>query len=193
MRSCWNWTVVAAASLWVAGCGGGSGAAGIGGTVSGLGAGLTVTLQDNAADTLQVQANGAFLFPADVAQGRTYDIEVADQPVGQLCTVLNGQGVVSDDASTASSVAVVCGNDASVGGTVSGLAAGTSVTLSDGGTLLAIAADGSFAFPGIQAPGTAYQVSVAVQPAGGACAVSNAEGSIQAGVMAVVTVACLPV
>lgn len=69
------------------------------------------------------------------------------------------------------------GGDTSVGGTLSGLPSNTSVTLqlngeddttvsANGSVSLAIASNGVFAFPGILADGTAYSVTVAVQPSG---------------------------
>jgi hypothetical protein len=110
--------------------------------------------------------------------------------VGQTCSVANGSGTVDDLGDPVTSVAVTCTTSSSLGGTVSGLPAGTSVTLKNGGTLLAVAANGAFAFPGIEAAGSTYDVTVATQPAGHACTVSAASGTIVANVMASVVVTC---
>ena len=77
-----------------------------------------------------------------------------------------------------------------LGGTVSGLAAGTSVTLSDGSVLLPVAINGSFAFPGLLAVGTAYQMTIATQPAGGTCTILNGSGTVAAGSPVNVQVTC---
>jgi hypothetical protein len=180
-------------SLLAAGCGGGSGSGsvGVGGTVSGLGPGLAVVLQDDGTDMLSVQVDGPFVFPVAVEPGGVYDVEVAQQPAGQVCVVQNGQGVIPDSGG-APGITVTCGSDVSVGGAVSGLAPGTSVTLSDGDVLLPVAANGDFAFPGVLPAGSAFDVEVSVQPAGEVCSVLNGQGTVQAGVMAITTVTCRP-
>ena len=54
---CW----LGALAVWgLSGCGGGNST--IGGTISGLASGSSVTLQDNGADSLTVTANGSFSF-----------------------------------------------------------------------------------------------------------------------------------
>jgi hypothetical protein len=71
------------------------------------------------------------------------------------------------------------GGGAQIGGTVSGLASGTMLTLQDNGSdSLAIAANGSFTFPAELGSGGVYDVTVAAQPAGQSCTVTNAEGSV---------------
>ena len=62
-------------------------------------------------------------------------------------------------------IAVSCLNTASIVVTVTGLLSGASLTLSDGVTLLPVAANGTSAFPGLLAPETAYAVTITVQPA----------------------------
>jgi len=79
------------------GCGGGdddngtpppsAGAFSIGGAVSGLGAGKTVTLQNAGKDDLTVNANGNFVFVTRLDNGIAYAVTVKTQPSGQRCTV----------------------------------------------------------------------------------------------------------
>ena len=176
--------------LSLAACGGGSDAT-IGGYISGLGTGLSVVLQNNNADALTLTSNGTFTFATTLASGNAYAVTVLTQPVGQTCTVTNGSGTVDSNSDPVVAVAVTCTTSSSLGGTVSGLAAGTSVTLSNGGVLLPVAANGAFAFPGILATGSTYNVSVATQPAGQTCTVSTPSGTIVANVMASVTVNCI--
>ena len=162
-------------ALVLAGCGGGG--AQIGGTVSGLANGVTVTLQDNGGDTLAIGANGSFVFPTGIDGSGIYDVTVLTQPVGQSCTVTNGEGSVDTAADPVSNVAVACVATASVSGVVSGLSPGTTVTLTDGTQLLSVAANGPFAFPGLMAPGAAYAVTIATQPAGETCTVASGTGT----------------
>jgi len=65
-------TIAVIAALALAACGGGSGSSvsySLGGSVTGLGAGQSVELQDNGANDLSISANGAFTFSTSVAGG----------------------------------------------------------------------------------------------------------------------------
>ncbi len=161
-----------------------------GGTVSGLGDGLSLTLQDNGSDSLTVTDNGAFRFANSIPNDGTYNVVVLTRPAGQECTVANGSGTVNSSSGSVGGVLINCGAPASVGGTVSGLAPGTSLILSDGVVLLPIAANGAFAFPGTVLAGLTYQVTVATQPEGETCMVSNETGTVVSNVMSDVTVTC---
>ena len=169
---------------------GGSDAATIGGSLSGLGTGLSVTLQNNGGDSLTLTGNGSFGFATTIAGDGVYDVTVLTQPVGQACLVVNGSGNVDSAADSISTVTVTCQATASLEGTVSGLVAGTAVTLSDGSVLLPVATNGPFAFVGTMLPGTGYNVSVVTQPLGGTCAVSNGSGTIPATGTTNVVVTC---
>lgn len=171
-------------------CGGGD-IATIGGYVSGLGSGLSVVLQNNNSDALTLTGNGPFTFAESLAIGDTYNVTVLTQPVGQTCVVTNGSGTVDSSGDSVATVGVTCATSSSLGGTVSGLAAGTSVTLSNGGVLLPVATNGAFAFPGLLTTGSTYNVTVATQPVGQACTISAPSGTIVANVMASVTVNCI--
>ena len=79
----------------------------VSGTVSGLAAGTSVALLNNGADGLQVTESGNFIFSQPVNFGAAYAVTVAEQPVGQLCTVNNaGSGVMS--ASAVTNVVIDC-------------------------------------------------------------------------------------
>jgi hypothetical protein len=82
-----------------------------------------------------------------------------------------------------------------LGGTVTGLAGASSLTLNatlnnTTGVQVPIAVNGTFSFPGVLTAGTTYTVSVAVQPVGQTCTVVNPTGAITAGVFSSVTVTC---
>ena len=179
-------------SLSLAACGGGGATSGtVGGNVAGLNAGQSTTLQNNSSDNLTVTANGAFTFATALASLAPFSVTVMTQPVGQTCSVTNGTGVIPTDGSTANLVVVSCVLSSSIGGTVTGLAPGTSVTLNGAGTQVALAQNGVFAIPGLLVAGTAYEVTVATQPAGQTCTIVNPTGSAADGVEAMVTVNCL--
>ncbi len=156
----------------------------VGGTVSGLDAGKTVVLRNNGGPDLTVSANGAFTFPARVSGA--YAVTVQTQPVLQLCTVANGSGTATADVSN---VTVTCGTAGfTIGGTITGLAAGLSVTLqNNGGDNLTRTANGAFTFAN---PATAYAVTILTQPTNGSCAVSNGTGTASA-VVTTVQVTCV--
>ena len=178
------------AVLGLAGCGGSSPEAAIGGTLTGLNAGSSLTLQDNESDSLALSADGPFTFAGTVASGGAYNVDVLIQPVGQTCSINNGSGTVDIESDAVNTVVVSCILSSSLGGTVSGLPAGTSVTLSNGGVQLPIAANGAFAFPGTLPAGSIYDVTVTIQPLGHSCTVLSPTGTIVADVMASVLVTC---
>jgi hypothetical protein len=70
-------------------------------TVSGL-SGSGLILQLNTANDLAIAANGNFTFANSLADGTSYAITVKTQPASpaQVCSVVNGAGVVSSQAVT---------------------------------------------------------------------------------------------
>ena len=59
----------------------------ISGVVDGLAQGSLLTLQNNGADSLTLNANSSFTFATAVPRLGNYDVTVASQPPGQTCTV----------------------------------------------------------------------------------------------------------
>ena len=86
----------------------------IGGTVSGLNTGASVTLLDNGGDSHTVTANGSFTFKTALASGAKYNVTVGTQPTGETCTVTNGSGTVGSVNVT--NVAVACSSGSGGGG-----------------------------------------------------------------------------
>lgn len=66
----------------------------------------------------------------------------------------------------------------SVGGEVTGLSEGGSLTIAEGSSTLEIQGNGSFTLPGSYGSGESYNVSVQAYPAGQGCEVSNGSGSM---------------
>ena len=161
----------------------------IGGTVSGLTSGKSVTLHDNGTDSLTVTVNGSFKFKTALATGAKYAVTIATQPVGETCTVTGGSGTVG--TSNVTTVKVVCAKTYTIGGTVSGLSTGTSVTLLDNGTdSLKVAANGTFTFKTALASAKTYKVTVSVQPTGETCTVTGGSGTVGTASVTTVKVAC---
>jgi large repetitive protein len=78
-----------------------------------------------------------------------------------------------------------------IGGTVTGLGAGKSVVLrNNGGNDFTVSAEGSFAFTNAIPSGATYGVSVATQPVGQVCVVSNASGILAGANVTNVLVTC---
>ena len=94
-----------------------------------------MTLLNNATDALSRNANGAFTFTTGIADGAAYSVTVGTQPTGQSCVVSNASGTVA--AANVTNVGVTCTtnpvNTYTVGGTLSGLGSGLSVTLLNNG------------------------------------------------------------
>jgi hypothetical protein len=82
----------------------------ISGTVINLvGTGGGLQLQDNGGDSILVNANGTFTFPAALASGEAYSVTVSVQPSSpaQTCEVTRGTGTATANVS---SVTVDCGH-----------------------------------------------------------------------------------
>jgi hypothetical protein len=80
----------------------------VGGTLTGLPAGDTVTLQDNGSDNLTLSTNGTFTFPTALPNGHSYSVTVSGTsgPKAMTCTLTNGSGTIS--GANVTNVAVQC-------------------------------------------------------------------------------------
>jgi hypothetical protein len=108
MKNALKWFFVLVAAILIFSCGGGGGSNSsaptssptltIGGRVNGLsGAGLELML--NGGGRLSIEANGVFIFPESISNGRTYAVTVSVQPSNptQHCITSNASGTSSDD------------------------------------------------------------------------------------------------
>jgi len=165
----------------------------IGGMLDGLTTGGTVVLQDNGGNNLPLSANGPFTFATPVNSASPYGVTVLTQPVDQQCTVTHGAGTVG--AAAVLSVIVTCATpNVTVGGVLTGLAAGNSVVLQDdGGDSLTLTSNGMFMFSAPVADGTLYEVTVSTQPSPQtqACTVSAGMGTVGATNVTGVLVNCM--
>lgn len=166
----------------------------VSGTLSGLPPGLQTTLQNNGGDNVVMTANGTFTFPTQLPSLGAFSISVLSQPTNQFCTVTRPTGVIPTNGLKADITTIACAPN-SLGATVTGLAAGKSVTLSNTiGTVVTtvtITANGLATFSGILAGATAYAVTVASQPTGQVCTLTNASGRTASGVQSLVGLSCV--
>ncbi len=166
----------------------------VGGSVSGLAAGNSVVLRNNGSNNLSVAANGSFTFTTPIANDAGYEVTVFTQPTtpNQTCAVTSGSGTIN--GANISNVAVVCTtNTYTVGGAVTGLAAGNSVGLrNNGGNDLVVAVNGSFAFSTSLPDESAYAVTVLTQPTtpNQVCVVANGSGAVAGANVTTVAVSC---
>lgn len=77
-------------------CGGGGGASGfsVGGNVAGLQG--SVVLRNNNTDTVTIHDSGTFSFDGRLNEGEQYSVDIITQPLNQQCTILNGDGAISN-------------------------------------------------------------------------------------------------
>ena len=80
----------------------------VGGTLTGLPAGDTVTLQDNGSDNLTLSTNGTFTFPTALPNGHAYSVTVSGTSGGTEATrtLRNGSGTIS--GTNVTNIAVQC-------------------------------------------------------------------------------------
>jgi hypothetical protein len=119
----------------------------------------------------------SFKFPQPVAHNSSYNVTVGTNPAGLTCTVSNGAG--SHVTSNINSIPVVCSPISfTVGGSIKGLTASGLVLLNNDGDFLSVAPNSrSFQFQQPVAYDSSYRVTVATQPKGMACVLSNESGS----------------
>lgn len=164
----------------------------VGGSISGLAD--QVVLQDNGGDNLTISGDGTFSFATPVASGAQYSVTILAQPgqPAQTCSVANGTGTVGTASVT--TVTVTCTtNTYTIGGNLSGLAAGDTVVIQDnGGDALSLGANGAFIFAAPVASGSAYSVTVLTQPGqpGQTCVVTAGTGTVTSAPITSVTVTC---
>ncbi|WP_076997830.1 beta-propeller fold lactonase family protein [Variovorax sp. KK3] len=164
----------------------------VSGTITGLTGSSSVGLQNNGGSSIYLQNDGPFTFPDKVASGSLYAVTVNSQPSSQVCTVVNGSGVVA--TSNVTNLAIVCSTQTfSVGGTVSGLEGTGLVLQNNAGDDLPITADGSFSFATEVASASSFNVTVKTQPKilDQTCTVANGTGLIMTAGTTSVAITCV--
>ncbi len=158
----------------------------LGGTIADLSG--TVYLQNNNENPKAFENNGSFVLATDLVNGDAYHVTVQSQPAGQICTVVNGSGIVR--GSDIENIAVTCtATDYTVGGTVTGLS-GALFLLNDYFDQALITSNGPFTFPTPLPSGSPYDVIIAMQPTGQVCTVTNGYGLISNANITDVVISC---
>jgi hypothetical protein len=157
----------------------------VGGTLAGLATGKTITLALNDTAQTPLTANGAFtLAPSYAINGKIFTVSVSSQPLAQVCSVVNGDGVADSTKPQLAKLAQVnCVAGVSIGGTVTGLAynpydpIATSLVVSNNGNdARTLKADGVFLFDNSALDGAAYNLTVVSNPSGKKCTIANGSG-----------------
>ncbi len=104
-----------------------------------------------------------------------------------LCAV-SGCGGSGDDPTPPPAVVKY-----SIGGTVSGLPAGASLTLANGGDTVNVATSGNFTFPVTVPAGTAYAATIKTQSVDTSCQLQNGTGTVGSAAVTNIAVSCVPV
>lgn len=153
----------------------------VSGTITGLTAG-GLTLLNNLADSVSPLSGATtFAFATQIVSGNPYSVTVSVQPAGLTCSVTNASGTV---VTAVTNVAVSCVapcTACTVGGTLTGLQAGQSITFQNGAdsfTKTDVAGNGAFTFPTGLASGTAYSVSITTSPTNQPCSVTYGAGTV---------------
>lgn len=164
----------------------------VGGTVSGLATGDSVTLQNNGTDSLTLTTNGAFTFKTKIITNKPYLVTVSQNPTTppQTCTASSNTGTVTANVT---GVVITCTTGTvAIGVTVGGLS-GTGLVLQNGSEFLPITGTTTTSQFKTAVPyGQPYNVTVSTQPSSPAqtCTVTNGSGTATPGVAINVTVTC---
>lgn len=119
----------------------------LGGTVSGLsGSGLSLSL--NGGDSLAIASNGDYSFPGGLPDTSAYEVTVAAQPAGQVCTVADGLGAIAGANVGNVDISCIAGVTnwtvtPSVGSGVGTISPDTALAIDDGDTATFILAPGT--------------------------------------------------
>jgi hypothetical protein len=123
-------------------------------------------------------------------EGVVYNVITVLQPVGQQCSINDGSGVVGQ---ADININVNCENiEYTIKGYVSGLINEIVLSIDEeqGGSNLAIDADGVFDSERVYIHGDNYSISIATQPTGQICAIFNGSGTFDVAYMANIAVTC---
>lgn len=131
-------------------------------------------------------------FPTLVPEDSTLAVKIAQQPIASQCDFVEGTNGVKANYYSALRVEVKCTtNSYTLGGTITGLTS-TGLKLNNGASVLTDIPAGatSFAFTDKVADGAIYAVTVANNPVGLVCDVTNNAGAMPSGPVTNIAVTC---
>lgn len=94
----------------------------VSGSLTGLPAGIPLTIKINGSDSLTLPSNGPFSFTLPAAENGRYAVAVSLQPTWQHCTVKNGDGIVTGDVSN---IEIRCADAEAMVSTIAGAGNGS--------------------------------------------------------------------
>ncbi|MBV8210404.1 MAG: hypothetical protein JO133_10120 [Burkholderiaceae bacterium] len=163
------------------------------GKINGLTVGGLVLANNNSATIGPFSANTpSFSFGPVLTAGSNYSVTVQTTPTGLTCNVAYGSGTAG--AADVTNVVVTCSSEAyKLGGSITGLTASGLVLENNSADPISVLVNATnFQFDQLVAYSSQYSVSVATQPTGLSCGVSNGTGSMPANNVSSVTVTCSP-
>jgi len=179
-------------------CGGTSGSLALSGSISGLGgkSGLEIYNKPTGEKLTILSTDTTFSFTKLLAVDEQFDVEIATQPTGAVCTASANSGAAS--VYTVYYVVISCVvNPYTLGGTVTGLDT-KGLVLANGADIVAVlppataGGTASFTFPTKVGNGSPYGVTVLSQPQDTTktCTPTNNIGTMPASDYSPVTVTC---
>jgi len=157
----------------------------LGGEVSGLVGTLEI---QNYVEALVLNKNGSYVFATKQEPNWAFDVIIAKQPKGQVCSIENYRGTVPTADIT--DVNITCENIYTVGGVVSGLIG--SMTIENGiGESKKISSNGEFKFDSTVVDGSDYIITIQNQPNGQECSVTNESGTVTAANVTDILIDCI--
>lgn len=161
----------------------------VGGSVSGLISGTTLTLQDGQGGQATITTNGTYAFNTSLPSGTSYTVSLVSPPAGESCAVANATGTVAGSNVTNANVSC-SGLPYTINAVVTGLTNVNGLILQNNGSDdLVVAVSGNYSFTTQVASGHNYQVTILAQPSGHTCNVVNGAGTVGSSNVTVV-VAC---
>ena len=146
----------------------------VGGVLTNMDAGKSISLALNDVPQTVIGANGEFVLSSLAVNAQPYTVKVYFPPAGQVCTVLNGTGTADiNNLNASKNLAVNCVAGVQIGGSLAGIKVGTFITLINGTDERTLIADGPFNMTFSVLDGTDYDVKVKTQPVGQTCTVTN--------------------
>lgn len=175
--------LAAACAVTLAACGGSGGNLYLSGQVSNLAKEGLILLNDG--ERLPVSKDKtSFVFTKLVKTDDRYDISIAQQPKGAVCTITNGVGKATSYSASTAVVSCVT-NTYPLTGTITGLTAGGLRLVMAPNGISPLAGADSYKFDSVP-DGAAYGITILNQPTGLKCRFqgsTSADGSDTAGTM----------
>ncbi len=152
-----------------------------------------LSLRNNGADNLTIDANGEYTFGVSVAYMSNYDLAIVNSPAGLYCSLSQSKGVVGATDINGVKITVNCNvNFFKVNVSVSGVTGAGMVLQNNGGDNLPINANGNYIFTTAVADLSNYSVSVLKPPArpNQECSISSNGTGQLAGANVSVSISC---